>query len=65
MPWRRCSRIAAAHAGETVLVVTHGGAIRALPRAAEGLSYRQLRATGLPPAANCERGRARASTGAA
>jgi broad specificity phosphatase PhoE len=29
-------RIAAAHAGETVLVVTHGGAIRALRRYADG-----------------------------
>ena len=46
-------RIAAAHDGETVLVVAHGGTIRACRAAAEGLSYRELRETGLPPAANC------------
>jgi 2,3-bisphosphoglycerate-dependent phosphoglycerate mutase len=46
-------RIAEAHEGETVLVVAHGGTIRACRAAAEGLSYRELREAGLPPTANC------------
>jgi probable phosphoglycerate mutase len=40
------TRIAAAHPGETVLVVSHGGSLRALHRHALG--------NGIPPLGNCE-----------
>ena len=46
-------RLAEHHAGETVLVVAHGGTIRACLAAAAGVTYRELRAAGSPPAANC------------
>ena len=46
-------RLADRHAGETILVVAHGGTIRACRAAAAGVTYRELREAGLPPAANC------------
>ncbi len=46
-------RIATHHAGETVLVVAHGGTIRACLAAATGLTYQESRQTSLPPAGNC------------
>ncbi len=46
-------RIAARHAGETILVVAHGGTIRACRAAATGLTYRESRQASLPPAGNC------------
>jgi probable phosphoglycerate mutase len=46
-------RIAAAHRDETVLVVAHGGTIRACDAAARGLTYRESRQATLPPAGNC------------
>ena len=47
-------RIAASHPEETVLLVTHGGSIRACRAAAAGLTYSQSRATGIVSTANCE-----------
>ncbi|HEY5295641.1 MAG TPA: histidine phosphatase family protein [Gaiellaceae bacterium] len=47
-------RIADRHPGETVLVVTHGGSIRACRAAAAGLTYAESRATGIVSTANCE-----------
>ncbi len=46
-------RLAERHHGETVLVVAHGGTIRACRAAAAGVTYRELRETGLPPTGNC------------
>lgn len=47
-------RIAERHPDETVLVVTHGGSIRACRAAAAGLSYAESRAAGVVSTANCE-----------
>ena len=47
-------RIAASHPEETVLLVTHGGSIRACRAAAAGLTYSQSRAAGIVSTANCE-----------
>ena len=44
--------IAARHSGESVLVVTHGGPIRAAAAAAAGVSYAEARRT-TPVVANC------------
>ncbi len=46
-------RIAAAHPGERVLVVSHGGPIRALFAAAAGLPYEEHRKANPAGAANC------------
>jgi probable phosphoglycerate mutase len=46
-------RIATVHAGQTVLIVAHGGTIRACDAAARGLTYRESRQASLPPADNC------------
>ena len=46
------SEIAARHPGETVLVVTHGGPIRAVAAAAAGVGYAEARRT-TPVVANC------------
>jgi broad specificity phosphatase PhoE len=46
-------RIAAAHRGGRVVVVTHGGPIRALRAAASGMSYEDHRRLEPAPAANC------------
>jgi probable phosphoglycerate mutase len=46
-------RIASEHEGETLLVVAHGGTIRACDAAARGLTYRKSREASLPPAGNC------------
>jgi probable phosphoglycerate mutase len=46
-------RLAVAHDGETVLVVAHGGTIRASDAAARGLTYRESREATLPPVGNC------------
>lgn len=45
--------IAARHAGETVLLVTHGGSIRACRAAAAGLTYAELRVSGIGSTENC------------
>jgi 2,3-bisphosphoglycerate-dependent phosphoglycerate mutase len=47
-------RIASRHPGEAILVVTHGGSIRACRAAAAGLTYAESRATGIVSTANCE-----------
>jgi broad specificity phosphatase PhoE len=47
-------RIAEAHEAETVLVVGHGGGIRAARAHAAGLTYAESRATGWRSAGNCE-----------
>jgi probable phosphoglycerate mutase len=46
-------RIAGAHEDETVLIVAHGGTIRACDAAARGLTYRESREASLPSAGNC------------
>jgi broad specificity phosphatase PhoE len=45
--------IASRHRGETVLVVSHGGSIRACRAAAAGLEYRQSRESGIGSTKNC------------
>ena len=45
--------IAAAHPGETVLVVTHGGSIRACRAATAGLAYAESRVSGIGSTENC------------
>ena len=45
--------IAAAHPDETVLVVSHGGSIRACRAAAAGLDYGQSRVAGIGSTENC------------
>jgi broad specificity phosphatase PhoE len=45
--------IAAAHPDETVLVVTHGGSIRACRAAAAGLGYSRSRVAGIGSTENC------------
>ncbi len=45
--------IAAAHPGETLLVVTHGGSIRACRAAAAGLDYGAARVSGIGSTKNC------------
>jgi broad specificity phosphatase PhoE len=47
-------RIAEAHPGETVLVVGHGGGIRATRAHAAGLTYAEARATGWRSFGNCD-----------
>lgn len=47
-------RIAARHPGETVLVVTHGGSIRACRAAAAGLDYATSRQTDVRSTGNCD-----------
>jgi len=46
--------IAARHHGQTVLVVTHGGSIRACRAAAAGVDYAMSRRTDLRPTGNCD-----------
>jgi broad specificity phosphatase PhoE len=46
-------RIAARHPGETVLVVTHGGAIRSVLAHAAGLTYGEHRRAGMVVTENC------------
>jgi probable phosphoglycerate mutase len=46
-------RIATEHDGQTLLVVAHGGTIRACDAEARGLTYRDSRHAGLPAAGNC------------
>jgi broad specificity phosphatase PhoE len=45
--------IAARHPGETVLVVTHGGSIRACRATAAGVDYAASRVSGIGSTANC------------
>jgi broad specificity phosphatase PhoE len=45
--------IAAEHPGETLLVVTHGGSIRACRATAAGLEYNEARVSGLGSTENC------------
>ena len=47
-------RIARAHPGQTLLVVTHGGSIRACRAAAAGVAYAASRTFTIPSMANCE-----------
>jgi probable phosphoglycerate mutase len=47
-------RIAARHPGETVLIVTHGGSIRACRATAAGLDYAASRVSTIGSMANCE-----------
>jgi 2,3-bisphosphoglycerate-dependent phosphoglycerate mutase len=47
-------RIAARHPAETVLVVTHGGSIRACRASAAGLDYAASRVSAIGSMANCE-----------
>jgi 2,3-bisphosphoglycerate-dependent phosphoglycerate mutase len=47
-------RLAARHPGETVLIVTHGGAIRACRATAAGLDYAASRVSAIGSRANCE-----------
>lgn len=46
-------RIAAVHPGETLLVVTHGGSIRACRAEAAGLDYAESRVSGIGSTENC------------
>lgn len=46
-------RIADRHPDETILIVTHGGSIRACRAAAAGLTYAESRAEGIVSTANC------------
>jgi probable phosphoglycerate mutase len=46
-------RIATDHEDETILVVAHGGTIRACDAEARGLTYRDSRHASLPSAGNC------------
>ena len=45
--------IAAAHPDETLVVVSHGGSIRACRAAAAGLDYGQSRVAGIGSTENC------------
>jgi probable phosphoglycerate mutase len=45
--------LAAAHPGETLLVVTHGGSIRACRATAAGLTYGESRVSGIGSTENC------------
>jgi probable phosphoglycerate mutase len=45
--------LAAEHPGETLVVVTHGGSIRACRAAAAGLGYGRSRASGIGSTENC------------
>jgi probable phosphoglycerate mutase len=47
-------RLAARHPGKTVLIVTHGGSIRACRARAAGLDYAASRAAAIGSMANCE-----------
>jgi probable phosphoglycerate mutase len=47
-------RLAARHPGETVLIVTHGGSIRACRATASGLDYAASRVAAIGSMANCE-----------
>jgi probable phosphoglycerate mutase len=47
-------RLAARHPGQTVLVVTHGGSIRACRATAAGLDYAASRVQAIGSMANCE-----------
>jgi broad specificity phosphatase PhoE len=47
-------RLAARHPGQTVLVVTHGGSIRACRATAAGLDYAASRIAAIGSMANCE-----------
>jgi probable phosphoglycerate mutase len=47
-------RLAAKHPGETLLVVTHGGSIRACRASAAGLGYAESRVSAIGSMANCE-----------
>ena len=47
-------RLAERHAGQTVLVVTHGGSIRACRATAAGLDYAASRVSAIGSMANCE-----------
>lgn len=47
-------RLAARHPGQTVLVVTHGGSIRACRATAAGLDYAASRVASIGSMANCE-----------
>jgi 2,3-bisphosphoglycerate-dependent phosphoglycerate mutase len=47
-------RLAARHPGETVLIVTHGGSIRACRATAAGLDYAASRVSTIGSMANCE-----------
>ena len=46
--------IAERHPGETILIVTHGGSIRACRASADGLDYATSRKTDLRSTANCD-----------
>ncbi len=47
-------RIARAHPGQTLLIVTHGGSIRACRATAAGVSYATSRTFTIPSMGNCE-----------
>ncbi len=47
-------RLAARHPGQTVLIVTHGGSIRACRATAAGLDYAASRVSAIGSMANCE-----------
>jgi probable phosphoglycerate mutase len=47
-------RLAARHPGQTVLIVTHGGSIRACRATAAGLDYAASRVAAIGSMANCE-----------
>jgi len=47
-------RLASRHPGETVLIVTHGGSIRACRATAAGLDYAASRVSAIGSVANCE-----------
>jgi probable phosphoglycerate mutase len=47
-------RLAARHPGETLLIVTHGGSIRACRATAAGLDYAASRVSAIGSMANCE-----------
>jgi probable phosphoglycerate mutase len=47
-------RLAARHPGETILIVTHGGSIRACRATAAGLEYAASRVAAIGSMANCE-----------
>ena len=47
-------RLAGRHAGKTVLIVTHGGSIRACRATAAGLDYAASRVSAIGSMANCE-----------
>jgi probable phosphoglycerate mutase len=47
-------RLAARHPGQTVLIVSHGGSIRACRATAAGLAYAESRVASIRSMANCE-----------